>query len=92
MYDWIYWIIIIILAFAVSQYRKKAKAQKEKTKAWKEAYDEAKDTWASQSNAVRKKGIECGIIEKACMDWKEKYEKVEKELKELKKRLMIKIG
>lgn len=80
MYAWIYWIIIIILIFAVSQYRKQAKAQKERTKVWKEAYDEAKEAWANQSNAIREKALECGYLDKA-------NKQLEKQLKELKKRL-----
>jgi len=63
-YDFIYWMIIVALVFAVSQYRKQAKAQKERTKVWKEAFAEAKDEWAIQSNAVREKGIECDQLEK----------------------------
>jgi len=65
MYHFIYWIINVALIFAVSQYRKQAKAQKERKKAWKEAYDEAKDAWASQSNAIREKALECGYLDKA---------------------------
>jgi len=34
-YDFIYWMIIVALVFAVSQYRKQAKAQKERTKVGK---------------------------------------------------------
>jgi len=76
-------IIACMLVYGCRKYQH-AKTRKEY---YKTAYHEAKDEWATQSNAVREKGIECGIVEKACMDWKEKYQKAEKELKELKKRL-----
>ena len=85
IYHFIYWIIIVALIFATSQYRKQAKAQKEKTKMWKEAYDQAKEAWVAQSNAIREKALECGYLDKA-------NKHLEKELKSLKKRLMIKIG
>ena len=74
MYDWIYWIIIIVLVFAVSQYRKQARVQKERTKMWKEAYVEANDAWAKQSNAIREKGIECA-------QWKKEFENLKRKLK-----------
>ena len=80
IYHFIYWIIIVVLAFAVSQYRKKAEAEKLKVVVWKEAYDEAKEAWASQSNAIREKALECGYLDKA-------NKHLEKELKDLKKRL-----
>ena len=77
---------IIIACMAIYGY-KKWRHEKNRKEYYKTAYHEAKDEWAAQSNAVREKGIECGIVEKACMGWKEKYQKAEKELKELKKRL-----
>lgn len=75
-YHFIYWIVIIILAFAVSQYRKKAEVQKERTKVWKEAYDEAKGAWANQSNSVREKGIECDQLEKENKKLEKDYDDV----------------
>ena len=80
MYDWIYWIIIIVLVFAVSQYRKQAKVQKERTKMWKEAYDQAKEAWAAQSNAVREKGIECDQLKKKNKKLEKDYDDVCKQI------------
>ena len=80
MYHFIYWIIIVALIFAVSQYRKQAKVQKERTKVWKEAFDEAKEAWASQSNSVREKGIECDQLTK-------KNKRLEKELDDANEQL-----
>ena len=79
-YHFIYWIVIVALAFAVSQYRKKARIQKERTKVWKEAYVEANDNWATQSNAVRKKGIECDQLKK-------ENKKLEKDLDDVNEQL-----
>lgn len=80
-------LLSIILTCIVVYFWREMKYQKNRAATYKESYLEAQEEWAKQSNAVRKKGIECGIVEKACMDWKEKYIKAEKELKELKKRL-----
>lgn len=93
--DWIHWVLFVsfcVVYFVAAYFYDKTKDQKKKIEHYKKAYHEAKEAWAAQSNAVREKGIECGIVEKVCMDWKEKHEKAEKDLKELKKRLMIKIG
>jgi len=72
-YHIIYWIVIAVLACAVSQYRKKAGEQWIKTGEWKRAYDEAKDKWAAQSDALRKKGIECDQLEKENKRLEKKY-------------------
>jgi len=78
MYHWIYWIIIGILIFINNHYCRKAKVQKEKTKVWKEAYDEAKEAWANQSNSVREKGIECARLEKENKRLEKKYNEIYK--------------
>jgi len=41
---------------------------------WKEAYVEANDAWAKQSNAIREKGIECA-------QWKKEFENLKRKLK-----------
>jgi len=80
MCHFIYWIIIIVLVFAVSQYRKKAKVQKERTKMWKEAYDQAKEAWANQSNSVREKGIECDQLIKENKKLEKKLDDIHEQL------------
>ena len=84
-YHFIYWIIIAGLALAAWCYREKAKVERDKRKVWRASYHEAKEAWAAQSNAIREKALECGYLDKA-------NKHLEKELKGLKKRLMIKIG
>ncbi len=79
-YHLIYWIIIVILACAVSHYRKKSGERELIAREWQRAYDEAKEAWAAQSNAIREKALECGYLDKA-------NKHLEKELKELKKKL-----
>jgi len=80
IYHFIYWIIIVVLAFAAWYYREKIKVERDKKKVWQASYNDAKDAWASQSNAIREKALECGYLDKA-------NKHLEKELKGLKKKL-----
>lgn len=81
--DWLHWILFIgfcIMYFVAAYFYDKTRDQKKKTEYYKKAYHEAKEAWVNQSNAIREKALECGYLDKA-----NRY--LEKQLKELKKRL-----
>ena len=78
IYHFIYWIIIVVLAFAAWYYREKIKVERDKKKVWQASYNDAKDAWASQSNAVREKGIECDQLEKENKRLEKKYNDIYK--------------
>ena len=77
----IYLILLsIILACIAAYFWKEMRYQKKEANHYEVIYKEAKDAWASQSNSIREKALECGYLDKA-------NKHLEKELKGLKKRL-----
>jgi predicted nucleic acid-binding Zn-ribbon protein len=74
------WILNIIIVCLVIHFWQKWKHEKTRKEYYKTAYHEAKDEWATQSNAVREKGIECDQLKK-------ENKKLEKDLKDANEQL-----
>lgn len=74
---------IIIACLAIYFYRK-WRYEKTRKEYYKTAYHEAKDEWATQSNAVREKGIECDQLKKENKKLEKDYDDICEQLGHLK--------
>ena len=86
--DGIFWTMFVgfcIIYFVAAYFYDKTRDQKKKIDYYKKAYDEAKDAWAAQSNAVREKGIECDQLKK-------ENKKLEKDYDDVCEQLIIEYG
>lgn len=73
----IYLVLLNVMIACIAVYFwKEMKHEKKRKERYKTAYREAKDEWAEQSNAVRKKGIECDQLEKENKKLKKDYDDI----------------